>query len=132
MEPRKLIYLASPYRADDPRLVRIRYKLAVKTAAKIITRWGHHVFTPIGHSHPIAMDKAFNQENNTHSYWLSLDFKILDICDEIWLLTLPGYERSEGMQREQIYAREKGKPVFTVTPRLKLTKVKIDAKKAVL
>ena len=80
--------------------------------------------------HIISIDKTFDQKNNTHDYWLALDFKFLEICDELWLLTLPGYEQSKGMIEEEKYARLKNKPVFTITPRLKLTKVKIDAKKA--
>jgi len=48
-----MIYLATPYSDPDPEVREFRYREVNKAAAQLISE-GHHVFSPISHTHPIA------------------------------------------------------------------------------
>jgi hypothetical protein len=106
-----MIYLASPYTHTDPGVREERFDAACRAAATLI-RAGHHVFSPVAHSHPIAryglpLDWQF---------WESFDRRVLEMCDEVVVLTLPGWEDSVGVRAEIQLARDLGKLVAAHSP----------------
>jgi hypothetical protein len=112
MPLRKLkIYLACPYSHPDPAVMAERTARAT-VAAGIIMDCGYIVFSPITHSHPIA-ETMPHVDNRDHEFWLEQDLSFIsDWSDELWVLTLPGWEESFGIhQREIPLAKNVGQPV---------------------
>lgn len=100
------LYLASPYSHPNPAVRQARFEAACRAAAKLF-KDGHHVISPVVYTHPIAqhglpLDWAF---------WQSFDRHLLEMCDELWVLTLPGWRESRGVLAEVRLASESGKPV---------------------
>jgi len=101
-----MIYLASPYSHPDQAVEQARFDAVCQAAAALMRR-GHLVFSPIAHSHAIA---RFGLPTDW-AFWQRYDRAFLAWCDELWVLTLPGWEQSAGVQAEMRIAREMGKPV---------------------
>ena len=101
-----MIYLASPYSDADPEIEAARFD-AVCRAAAALMRDGLIVFSPIAHSHPIA---RFGLPK-TWAFWSRYDSEILARCDELWVLMLPGWDRSQGVLAEMDLANKFGIPV---------------------
>ncbi len=101
------IYLACPYSAPDYLTRTTRFECANRLAGELIGQ-GHIVFSPISHSNPIA-----NHMNNhlSHECWLAQDKEFIDWCDEVYVLAIPGWEESRGVQWEINYAKKLGKHV---------------------
>jgi nucleoside 2-deoxyribosyltransferase len=101
------IYLAGPYSHPDPGIRRQRFE-ALNHAAALVMREGHIVFSPISHSHPIAVQcdlpKGFE-------FWQKQDLSFIDWCDEVWVVPISGYRESKGLRAEIEYAKRIGKPV---------------------
>lgn len=107
MTTRKLTYLAVPYSHQDA-LVRLwRFEMANTAAARLMGA-GEFVFSPISHTHPIAL--AGNLPLGW-DYWEAYDRAILQSCGKIVVLMLPGWEISKGIEGECNIARELGIPV---------------------
>ncbi len=107
---RPLAYLASPYSAPTDAEREARFH-DVCVAAAILMNAGHHVLSPIAHSHPIAVHGLLPTE---FAWWAEYDHALLDRCDELWVLTLPGWRESRGVTDEIAYARARGIPVKLV------------------
>jgi len=106
-----MIYLASPYSHPCPVVRHARFAAVCRQAAEML-RCGIPVFSPIAHSHAIAahdlpLDWAF---------WHRFDRPFIEICSEMWVLTLDGWQESRGVQAEIALARELEKPVVLVEP----------------
>lgn len=100
----KLIYLASPYSHPDPKVVEQRYLAAVEKAAELI-KAGFMVFSPIAHTHPIAVRHKLPGE---FDYWEAYDRRMISHCDLLYILTIPGWRESRGVQAEIQIARDLG------------------------
>jgi len=105
------VYLASPYSDPDPAVREARYEAACRTAAHLMWQ-GRIVFSPISHSHGIPQyDLPVNW-----NFWEACDRQHLDVCSEVVVLMLDGWEQSRGVQAEIAIARELGKPVSFIDP----------------
>jgi hypothetical protein len=107
-----LVYLASPYSHDDPRVREARFRLACE-AASVIMRAGLHVFSPIAHTHPIAMAGGLP---TGWDYWRGYDEAMLGACGAMAILQIPGWRESRGVQGEFEIAQKLGLPVAYVDP----------------
>ncbi len=106
-----MIYLVSPFTHDDPVVRRQRFEAACRAAATLISR-GRTVFSPIAHSfviclHGLPLDWRF---------WERHDRRFLELCDEVVVLMLDGWQQSVGVHAEIAIARELGKPVTFLRP----------------
>lgn len=109
-----MIYLCSVYslnaKTDSEEHARIRMEryLTVMKKTKELLEQGLVVFSPIVHCHPMSniygLPKHF-------TFWESLDKGYIDGCDEVWVLTMDGWDVSEGITKEIQYAMDTGKPV---------------------
>jgi len=70
------------------------------------------VFSPITHSHYIG---GFLDDNLSHEFWLSQDAPFIDFADELWVLQLPGWDKSFGVIWEIGYATGQGKDITYIT-----------------
>ena len=112
-----MIYLGSPYSHPEPAVREMRFDAACKAAAVLMQR-GHLVFSPVCYSHQIAKHGL----PTDWVFWEKYDRAILRRCEEVWVLMLPGWESSRGVQAEIKIAREMGMPVEFIDPCNVITK----------
>lgn len=102
-----IVYLANPYSHPDPEVMENRYREAVRFTAGF-TACGYIVFSPIVHSHPLAMN---HQMATDWEFWKRIDSKFISVCSEVWVVKMDGWEKSRGVQAEIQIANELGIPV---------------------
>lgn len=107
-----LIYLASPYSHPDPTVRLDRFDTVCCVAASLM-RKGVHLYSPIAHTHPIALkgDLPLSWE-----FWEQYDRKILAACQELWVCTIDGWKESKGCKAEIAIAAELGLPTRYIEP----------------
>jgi hypothetical protein len=108
----KLIYLACPYSHKDPAVKVQRFEAVNKVAAKLMAE-GNYIFSPISHTHPIALAGSLP---GGWDYWEGYDRTIIACCCKIIVLRLPGWELSTGVQAEIKIGQELGIPVEYIDP----------------
>lgn len=106
------IYLASPYTHEFKCIQEERFTLVCKCAAYYMKR-NYHIFSPIAHTHPIATVGSLP----THfDYWNEYDRIMLSQAKEMWILTIPGWKKSTGVQKEIEIAKELEKDILYTYP----------------
>ena len=106
-----MIYLASPYSHPDAAIREERFRAACQAAAQLM-RAGNIVYSPIAHSHPIALHGL----PTDWRFWERHDREHLIRCEELVVLMFDGWRESEGVQAEIRIAGELGKPVRYLAP----------------
>ena len=107
-----LIYLASPYSHPSKDVVTKRFNDVCVACAKLM-KMGIHIYSPIAHTHPVAM---VGELPTSWDYWKVYDTKMLSACDELWVLTLDGWEESKGIAGEIEIMKEFNKPIWHISP----------------
>lgn len=110
---RPFLYLACPYASGNasPDLREQRFQASNRAAAKLMGM-GFKVFSPISHSHPIAIAG----ELPLHwDYWESYDREILKRSHTLVALTLDGWRESPGVQAEIQIAKSEGVRIFLMS-----------------
>lgn len=102
-----MLYLATPY-TKYPGGVDAAFKDAARLAARLILN-GYVVFSPIVHTHPIAVYGEIDHLD--HELWMKLDRHMMNACDALVVAMMPGLEESVGVQIEIDYFYAAGKPV---------------------
>ena len=101
------IYLACPYTDPCPRIMEARFQIINKEAGRLMQQ-GHLVFSPISHTHPIAvaceLPRGFD-------FWQAYDRTFIDWCEELWVCRMDGWAKSKGVMSEIKMAIELGKKV---------------------
>lgn len=111
LQNRPMLYLAAPYSDPDPGVRQRRFEAVCEQAAALI-RAGALVFSPLSHSHPIAIYGV----PTDWSYWDTFDSQMLAACDELVVLMLPGWRESVGVQAEIDLALELDLPIRYLEP----------------
>lgn len=106
-----MIYLASPYSHPDPAVREARFNAACRQAAEMF-RCGIPVFSPIAYSHAIAAHDLPLEWD----FWERFDRTFLETCDEVWVLTLDGWNESLGVKKEMEIAGELKIPIMYIEP----------------
>jgi hypothetical protein len=109
---RPLVYLACPYTHKDPKVREYRFHMANKAAAWLTIN-KKIPFSPITHSHPIS---AVTDLPTTWEFWEGHDRAYLSCSNELCVLTLPGWEKSKGVQAELVIAKEMGIKITYLSP----------------
>ncbi len=110
---RPLVYLACPYSHPD-RAVRVSRFESVNKAAAQLMQQGHHVYSPISHTHPIAEagDLPLGWD-----FWEAYDRIYIAMSHTVYVLPLDGWKESRGVQAELAIAAEMRIPVeFLASP----------------
>ena len=107
-----MIYLACPYSHEDE-AVRIERFNAVNVVAAQLMRKGLHIFSPISHTHPIAMAGGLPKG---WDFWNAYDRVMINACEKVMVLKIDGWEESVGVAAEIAIARELGMRVEFVEP----------------
>ena len=107
------IYLASPYSAATPEEREQRFHQVCKKAAELML-YGHQVFCPIAHSHPIEVHGMEGIQPG--EFWLKQDFAILKNCEIMYVYCLEGWEKSKGIIEEAKFCAAHNIPVMYMMP----------------
>jgi len=100
----KKIYLATPYSHDDPLIREARFNAVNKAAARLMSQ-GYLVFSPISHTHPIALAGDLPKG---WDFWEEYDREFVKWADELCVLTLDGWRDSTGVTAEIKIAAQYG------------------------
>lgn len=103
-----LYYLASPYSKYPGGLERAFKDICIISAD--LVRRGYAVFSPIAHTHPIAIQGGLNPLD--HSLWLPFDEPMMRACTAIAVAMLPGWKDSYGVDFEIKQFKAMAKPEF--------------------
>ena len=101
------IYLATPYSDPDPKIRQERFDNINRIAASLIND-GHYVFSPISHTHPIAL---IGNLPTGWEFWDGFDRSFIEWCDVVCVFCTAGWDTSVGVQAEIKIANELGKPI---------------------
>ena len=101
-------YLATPY-TGYPGGINEAFKEASRAAATLL-KHGIRVYSPIAHTHPIALYGELDPTD--HSIWLPADGPLMAAAVGIIIIKMNGWEKSKGIAHEVNAFKEAGKPVL--------------------
>lgn len=107
-----MIYLASPYSSPFRETRDERFNNACLAVSKMLKK-RLNVFSPIVHSHPVAEKTDIGHD---FGVWAAWDFEMLDLCEEVWVLLLWGWDSSIGVSKEIARARAQNKNIVYLNP----------------
>jgi Domain of unknown function (DUF1937) len=110
-----VIYLACPYTDPDPVIRQARFELATAVAADLI-RAGHIVYSPITMTHPIDVLLAGASNTLGSEYWVAFDEAFMEMCSEMIIIRLDGWQQSNGIRREIAYFTGRKRPIRYMDP----------------
>ncbi len=96
LDKEKLYYLASPY-SKYPDGLKAAFKDVSAIAARLVSE-GYKVFSPIAHSHPIAVYGKLDALS--YEIFLGLDVAFLKRCDGFLVAKMAGWDVSYGVKWE--------------------------------
>lgn len=105
-----IAYLACPYTHPAMATRVERFEASARAAADLIQR-GMFVYSPITMTHPIDIVMVEEGETMGTDYWCDFDEAFMRLCDEMIVLTIPGWRESRGIAREAKFFSDAGKPV---------------------
>lgn len=101
------LYLATPY-SKHPEGIDAAFRYACHAAGRLLSH-GVNVFSPIAHSHPIAI--YGNVDPLSHEIWLAADRPFMQAACGMIVVMMPGWETSYGVQQEIAAFTEMNKPI---------------------
>lgn len=99
-------YLACPHQHKDIAIKKMRLE-AVTHVAALLHGNEDYVYSPLTHNIPLSahgLEQSFD-------LWKLFDLEMIERCDKLYVLTLPGWEESEGVQAEIAHAKKHNKPI---------------------
>ncbi len=106
----KKIYLATPYTDKSPAVRQARFEAVNKVAAVLMSK-DFLVFSPISHTHPIALAGDLPKG---WDFWREYDLTFIEWADELHVLMQDGWDVSTGVTAEIRLATELGMPVHYI------------------
>jgi hypothetical protein len=106
-----MIYLAAPYNDVDPEVVEGRMKIVNKQLASL-NMAGKMAFSPLMLHYCLKE----NELPSSYLFWRNYCRAFIEMCKEVHVLTLPGWNLSEGVRDEIEFATELGIPVIYIKP----------------
>lgn len=108
-----MIYVASPYSHQDPRIQEHRFLMAEFYVASAMLA-NHPVFSPIVYCHSLSLKYSLPGDA---AYWKRFNNTMLRKSDAMHVLHIMGWHESKGVQYEIMMAEELGIPVIAVEMR---------------
>ena len=107
-------YLASPYAHADHKIMDWRYSEAMRCLHKLLLRrqW---TYSPIVHCHELAKTHQLPRD---FVFWVEFNDAMLKPASELLVLTLNGWQESNGVTHEIDLAYELNIPIRFVIPTL--------------
>lgn len=107
-----MIYLCSPYSHPSLSIRESRFRAVCRAAARMMAA-REFVFSPIAHSHNLAMAGSLPTD---FEFWRKYDLEMLSTCSSLRVLKLDGWEESKGIAAEVWMAKDLGLPVEYIDP----------------
>jgi hypothetical protein len=107
-----VIYLASPYSGTEEEQ-EARFLAAECFVADMLPFSVEAIFSPIVFCHEMA--KRHNLPGDAN-FWAAMNMDYMRAASKIWVLKLPGWEESIGVQDEIRWAHVERKPLMYVEP----------------
>lgn len=105
----KLYFIACPYSHANNDIVQQRFDLCTSVATRL-TMAGYAVYSQITMSHPMNLIAT---KLNKKIRWAPIDEAFMAKCDELIVLTLPGWDESSGVASEIEYFKSRNRKVWT-------------------
>ena len=103
-----MVYLAGPYSHRLNRIRQRRYNQLTEVSARLLQN-GVLNFSPITHSHN---QQEFLEDFSTgFDDWRRNDLAYVSRCEAVWVLMIPGWEKSYGVTEEIKFAKKNDIPV---------------------
>lgn len=103
------IYLAAPFSDINANIRKERYDAITEVTANLMKR-GNIVFSPVTHSYYLAEKYGCP---DIPEFWSKWYLTFLDHWATIlYVLKLPGWDKSNGVAKEIEYAKQKGLPII--------------------
>jgi hypothetical protein len=109
-----LAYLACPYSHPDPNVRYMRHMIANRVAFELLKQ-GNFVYSPLTHNIPLHQ---YSSETISWAFWEKYDKTMLAKCDKLLVLTLPGWEKSNGVSVEIAFAKEINLAIEMIDPKV--------------
>jgi hypothetical protein len=109
-----LIYVAAPYNDRDPAVVKFRMSAVTYELAHLASK-GLVAFSPLLMHFALSSGIDLPTE---YKFWENQCLTLLSKSDELYVLTLPGWCESTGVQSEISFAQLKGLPFSLHIPAL--------------
>ena len=103
------IYLAAPYKAQEPAVERARVQ-AVKRVSDRLIGQGQVIFSPLEYTEAMQQRGIVPPQG-----WYLFDLAMLRGCVKLLVLALPGWRESQGVIMETTVAKALGIPVAIMT-----------------
>ena len=103
----ELIYIASPYSHDDPKIVEENFWRVTDYCAEAVAN-GESALSPITYGHTLL---EFKDMPNDWEFWTNFCLSILVKCDRLRVLKMEGWDKSEGVAGEISFARDHNIPI---------------------
>lgn len=111
----KRIYLATPYSHEKPEIMAQRYGRVTMYLRQMMNH-GLQVYSPITYGHFLASNWKILKG---YDYWIEFGLSMLEKwATDVFVLMLPGWEISSGVNLEIEKAEALGLPVFGINPLL--------------
>lgn len=104
-----LIYLASPFSHKDELIMKMREEQISTIAAKLTLRYHQAMFLPITQSY--RMRQLNDALGTSFASWKDIDLAAIEHCDQIWVVMMPGWKDSVGVQQEIKWAKYSKIPI---------------------
>ena len=110
---RSLAYLATPYSKYPGGLDKAFVDAA--RLAGLLLKTGVIVYSPIAHTHPIAVHSALDPLD--HDIWLPFDEAMMARCSCLIVAMMDGWRDSRGIAHEIEVFKKAEKPIFHLDPK---------------
>ena len=104
----KLCYLATVYSKHEHG-IHVAFVDASRAAARLLEA-GVKVYSPIAHTHPIAIYGNIDPLN--HDIWMPFDEAMMEAADALIVLEMNGWKESKGIKHEIDFFEMRGKTVY--------------------
>lgn len=111
--PLTKVYVAAPFKDPSKHIVRQRIHYATAYSAELMVK-GFNVYSPLSVGAQL-MEYLPQSVEWDHDFWMPRDFQWLDMCNELHVLQLPGWDRSTGVEQEIHHASLENKKTVYVT-----------------
>ncbi len=112
LKKHSLVYVATPY-SKYPGGLSLAFEEAARITAYLLQR-GVGAFSPIAHTHPIAIYGDINPLD--HSFWLPVDLPIINKSDALLVVKMDGWKKSKGIAWEIERFKKAKKPIYYFDP----------------
>lgn len=104
-------YIATPFTLFHGGLDEA-WKEACRVTAEFIRR-GVPVYSPIAHTHPVAIHGGIDPVD--HALWMKADQAMMESASDLYVIQMPGWNESKGIEMEIEAFRKASKPITYFT-----------------